>query len=75
VSRAPARPRKLAWQARYWRVNGRGDIAERIEEELAEADRCRICGKALRDKTSVSRGMGPKCWAKLQKGQVDARNV
>jgi hypothetical protein len=75
VSRAPARPRKLAWQAHYWRVNGRVDIAARIEEQLVEAGRCRICGKALRELTSISRGVGPECWGKLQRGSADARNL
>jgi hypothetical protein len=65
VTHAPAHPRKLAWQARYWRVNGRVDIAERIEEELADAGRCRRCGRLLTDPASIAVGLGPDCRAKI----------
>jgi hypothetical protein len=54
-------PTKVARRARYWRLRGRVGAAERIEEELADAGRCRRCGRLLTDPVSVERGIGPEC--------------
>ena len=61
---APEHPAKLALQARYWRLAGHTDTAERIEAELVAAGRCRRCGRTLTDPDSVSRGIGPDCASK-----------
>ena len=33
--------------------------------------RCGICGKPLSNQTSLRRGIGPVCYARLQKGELD----
>ncbi len=37
--------------------------------------RCQVCGKTLTNPTSLSRGIGPVCWNKIQKGKSLARNL
>ncbi len=32
---------------------------------------CRVCGKPLRVPKSVERGIGPKCWAKIKRGEIE----
>jgi hypothetical protein len=57
-------PGKVARAAAWYRANDKPEHAERLEAELAGADRCRRCGRALTDPESVSRGVGPDCVAK-----------
>jgi hypothetical protein len=57
-------PAKLARQASYWRTHGRPDVADRLEAALNQSGRCRICGRAIRDEQSLTRGVGPECWKK-----------
>ena len=57
-------PFKLARQAAWYRANGKADIAERLEAQLAAVGRCRRCGRALSDPVSVERSVGPECWSK-----------
>jgi hypothetical protein len=64
VSRVRSHSGKLAWQ-RYWRLRRRVDAAERIEEELTDAGRCRRCGRALTDPKSVADSIGPACKRKV----------
>jgi Family of unknown function (DUF6011) len=60
-----ANPVKGARIARWYRANGRTELAEAIEQELAATGRCRICGRPLSDPVSVERGVGPDCAARL----------
>jgi hypothetical protein len=39
-------------------------IAAHFEGLLDSRSRCRRCGRALTDPTSVARGIGPECWAR-----------
>lgn len=32
--------------------------------------KCRICGRWLSNPVSVERGIGPVCWARIQKGEL-----
>ncbi len=32
---------------------------------------CNICGRPLTAPKSVARGVGPVCWAKLKRGELD----
>ena len=54
-------PGKVATQARYWRLHGRPDIAERLEASLVEGGRCKRCGRTLTDPASITVGIGPDC--------------
>jgi len=41
-----------------------------------ESTRCRVCGRPLRVPKSVERGIGPVCWARLQKeGEAEEAGV
>ena len=64
VTTAIAHPQKRARQADYWRRHGRPDVAERIEVEPAQAQRCRRCGRVLSDPASLEAGVGPECATK-----------
>ena len=68
-------PQKVAYQARYWRAHGRLDVAERLEAQLVAFHRCRICGRALSDPVSISRGVGPECWAQEQHPVAEPHRV
>jgi len=61
-------PGRVARQAVYYRDHGKTDIADVLESQLVGAGRCIRCGRALKDPTSLGRGVGPDCWAK----QLDA---
>jgi hypothetical protein len=54
-------PGKLAVQARYWRLHGRPDVAERLEAALVAGARCKRCGRTLTDPVSIAAGIGPEC--------------
>jgi hypothetical protein len=66
VSTGLSHPKKLSWQARYWRLRGRLGAPERIEDQLPKAGRCKRCGRLLTDPVSVERGVGPEC---IKKGE------
>jgi len=34
---------------------------------------CRICGRRLTVRVSVEREIGPVCWGRLKRGEVDAK--
>ena len=34
---------------------------------MSEKVRCRVCGRWLRVKLSVKRGVGPVCWSRLER--------
>jgi hypothetical protein len=53
------RPGKLSYQARWHRLHGNTEAAERIEAELAKAGRCRRCGRTPTDPKSVADSIGP----------------
>jgi hypothetical protein len=55
------KPGKLAYQARWHRVRGNAEAAERIEADLARLGRCKRCGRTLSEPQSVSLGIGPDC--------------
>jgi len=38
-----------------------------------ESTTCRICGKPLKVKESVERGVGPVCWGRIQRGEIEGR--
>jgi hypothetical protein len=61
MSRSLCHLGKLAWQARYWRLHGQVRAAERIEQGLADAGRCKRCGCELTDPVSLEHGVGPEC--------------
>jgi hypothetical protein len=60
-------PAKLARQAAYWRQHDRADTAERIEAALVASGHCKVCGRTITDELSLARGIGPECWAAMQK--------
>jgi hypothetical protein len=64
----PSHPAKLAHQAAYWRANGRPDVAEAIEADLAGGGRCLKCGRRLTASRSVETSIGPEC---AKKGTPD----
>lgn len=77
------RPSKLARRAQFWRAQAAAatdaverqcfeENAERLERQLAEMDRCAMCGASLTDSESIARGYGPDCWAKLKKAGAEA---
>ncbi len=33
-------------------------------------DKCSICGRRLTASTSLERGVGPVCWARLKRGEL-----
>ena len=37
------------------------------------ATHCGMCGRPLRDPTSIERGIGPDCWAKAWQADSDTR--
>ena len=37
-----------------------------------ESTRCNICGRPLTASKSVARSVGPVCWAKLKRGEIEA---
>lgn len=41
------------------------EIGDALEAVLAKRDRCRLCGRALRDPVSVCLGIGPECARKV----------
>lgn len=62
-------PRLAVDAARTTAVRTRAErfgYAEGILEQLTASERCRICGRDLTDPTSVQRGIGPDCIAKLR---------
>lgn len=66
-------PTKYAGQLdRLAELEAAGDVdaeARRagILEGLAEAHACRECGRALRNRLSRERGIGPECWGKRRR--------
>jgi len=54
-------PAKVAMAAKYYRLHGRPDLADRLEAELLAAGRCRRCGRRLTDPTSLVVGLGSEC--------------
>jgi len=40
---------------------------------MSEETRCKICGRRLTVPESVEREIGPVCWGRLKRGEVDAK--
>uniref|UniRef100_A0A6M3ME27 Uncharacterized protein n=1 Tax=viral metagenome TaxID=1070528 RepID=A0A6M3ME27_9ZZZZ len=38
-------------------------------------DRCRICGHPIWTDESVKRGVGPVCWGRIKRGEIEDRGV
>jgi hypothetical protein len=61
------KPGKAARAIVYYRRTGQHALAHYLEDQLAKAGRCRICGARLTDEDSIRRGIGPTCWAKRER--------
>lgn len=42
-----------------------GMVLKQINPDQKASGRCFCCGKALGDAVSISRGIGPECWTKV----------
>ena len=62
-------PAKVAYRARWYRAHDKLDLADALELELAEAKRCRYCGRELSDPASIEVGAGADCLAKRAKAE------
>jgi hypothetical protein len=55
------KPTKLADAARWYRAQGKVEVAEDLEFVLAKKGRCKRCGRLVTDPVSIERGLGPEC--------------
>jgi hypothetical protein len=61
---------RRARHAAYARAQGRTDLAEVLEAELAAESRCIRCGRKLTDEVSIRRTIGPECWSREPHAEV-----
>jgi hypothetical protein len=58
-------PQKLARAAAWYRLHHKTDQAERLEQMLVVAGRCKVCGRLLSRQDSIEIGIGPECLSRI----------
>lgn len=62
---AEAYPRKAAQLAEQARARGEDPHADKLQTLLVALMHCANCGRPLTDPVSISRGIGPDCWPRI----------